>query len=117
MFVRELADGDEIDQVLVVREASLRRRGDGSEYLRLSAGDRSGSVVAVASERVRELAELCERGTFMRLHGRFELHPRYGAQIALADVRQAEPHECDLDVLLDGPPRPVAGMEAALRDL
>jgi 3'-5' exoribonuclease len=117
MFVRELADGDKVDQVLVVREASLRRRGDGSEFLRLSVGDRSGSVVAVASERVRELAELCERGTFMRLRGRFELHPRYGAQIALADVRHAEPGECDLDVLLDGPPRPVAGMEAALREL
>src|SRR5689334_22383941 len=111
MFVRELADGDKVDQVLVVREASLRRRGDGSEFLRLSVGDRSGSGVGVASEGVRGLAELCERGTFMRLRGRFELHPRYGAQIALADLRHAEPDECDLDVLLDGPPRPVAGME------
>src|ERR687888_1524676 len=117
MFVRELADGDQIDQVLVVRETSLRRRGDGSEFLRLSVGDRSGSVIAVASERVRELADLCERGTFMHVRGRFELHPRYGPQIALAGVRQAEPHEYDLEVLLDGPPRPVAGMEAALRDL
>ena len=117
MFVRELADGDQIDQVLVVRETSLRRRSDGSEFLRLSVGDRSGSVVAVASERVRELAELCERGMFMRLRGRFELHPRYGAQIALADVRAAAREEYDLDLLLDGPPLPVAGMEAALRDL
>src|SRR5919201_721300 len=117
MFVRELADGDQIDQVLVVREAALRRRSDGSEFLRLSVGDRSGSVVAVASERVRELAELCERGMFMRVDGRFELHPRYGAQIALADVRAAAREEYDLDLLLDGPPRPVAGMEAALRDL
>ena len=117
MFVRELADGDQIDQVLVVRETSLRRRSDGSEFLRLSVGDRSGSVIAVASERVRELADLCERGTFMHVRGRFELHPRYGPQIALAGVRQAEPHEYDLEVLLDGPPRPVAGMEAALRDL
>jgi 3'-5' exoribonuclease len=117
MFVRELADGDQVDQVLVVREAALRRRSDGSEFLRLSVGDRSGSVVAVASERVRELAELCERGMFMHVRGRFELHPRYGAQIALADVRAAQPQDYDLDVLLDGPPRPVAGMEAALRDL
>jgi 3'-5' exoribonuclease len=117
MFVRELGDGDTVDHVLVVREASLRRRGDGSEFLRLSVGDRSGSVVAVASERVRELAALCERGTFMRLRGRFELHPRYGAQIAIADVVPAEPGGYELDVLLDGPPRPVAGMEASLRDL
>jgi 3'-5' exoribonuclease len=32
-------------------------------------------------------------------------------------VCAAEPQEDDLGVLLDGPPRPVAGMEAALRDL
>jgi 3'-5' exoribonuclease len=117
MFVRELADGQQVDQVLVVRESSLRRRSDGSEFLRLSVSDRSGSVVAVASERVRELSDLCEAGTFVHLWGRYELHPRYGAQIALADARAAEPGEYDLDLLLDGPPRPVAGMEAALRDL
>jgi 3'-5' exoribonuclease len=117
MFVRELADGDRIDQVLIVREAALRRRADGSEFLRLSVADRSGSVIGVANERVRELADVCQRGMFMRVRGHFELHPRYGAQIAVADVTPAEPRESDFDVLLDGPPRPVAGMEAALRDL
>jgi 3'-5' exoribonuclease len=117
MFVRELADGDPVDQVLIVREASLRRRSDGSEFLRLSVADRSGSVVAVASERARELAERCQRGTFMRVRGRFELHVRYGAQIAVDDVCPAQPADDDLGALLDGPPRPVAAMEAALRDL
>jgi 3'-5' exoribonuclease len=117
MFVRELEDGQKIDQVLVVRESSLRRRSDGSEFLRLSVGDRSGTVVAVASERVRELAEQCSAGTFAHVSGHYELHPRYGAQIALTGARPVEPDACDLDLLLDGPPRPVAGMEAALRDL
>jgi 3'-5' exoribonuclease len=117
MFVRELADGDEVDQVLVVRESALRRRGDGSEFLRLAVADRSGSVVAVAGERARELAALCEAGTFMHVRGRYELHPRYGRQIVLADARPAQPRGDDLDRLLDGPPRPVAGMEAALREL
>ena len=116
MFVRELSDGLEIDQVLVVRECSLRRRSNGSEFLRLMLGDRSGTVVAVADDRVRELADACEGG-FVHVRGRYELHPRYGAQIVLADVKQAHEGEYDLSALLDGPPRPVAGMEAALRDL
>jgi len=51
------------------------------------------------------------------LTGRFELHPRYGAQITLRSLRPAEPHEYELDELLDGPPRSVAQMEASLRDL
>ena len=117
MFVRELADGQDVDQVLVVREATLRRRSDGSEILRLSLGDRTGVVVAVATERTRELAAVCETGRFVHVSGRYELHPRYGAQIALSSAREAQPRECDVDALLDGPPRAVSGMEAALRDL
>jgi 3'-5' exoribonuclease len=117
MFVRELEDGQEIDQVLVVRESALRRRSDGSEFLRLTVADRSGTAVAVARERVGEFAAVCEAGSFVRLSGRFEVHPRYGAQIAVTLARSAEPDEHDLERLLDGPPRPVAGMEAALRDL
>jgi 3'-5' exoribonuclease len=117
MFVRELSDGLQIDQVLVVRECALRRRSDGSEFLRLTLGDRSGTVVAVGEERVRELAHACQGAGFVHVRGRYELHPRYGGQIVLAGVRKAHESEYDLDVLLDGPPRPVAGMEAALRDL
>jgi 3'-5' exoribonuclease len=117
MFVRELSDGAEVDQVLVVRECSLRRRGDGSEFLRLTLGDRSGTVVAIADEAARDLAGACEGVSFVSVRGRYELHPRHGAQIVLSGARPAREGEYDLDVLLDGPPRPVAGMEAALREL
>jgi 3'-5' exoribonuclease len=117
MFVREFVDGQEIDQVLLVREHELRSRRDGSEYLKLSLGDRTGVVAAVVNDGARELAPVCAAGTCVRVAGRYELHPRYGAQITLHRLRLAESHECDLDELLDGPPRPVEGMEAALRDL
>jgi 3'-5' exoribonuclease len=117
MFVRELSDGVEIDQVLVVRECSQRRRSDGSEFLWLMLGDRTGTVVAIAGERIRELASACEGAGFVHVRGRYETHPRHGAQIALADLRAAQEGEYEPDALLDGPPRPVAGMEAALRDL
>jgi 3'-5' exoribonuclease len=117
MFVREFAEGLEIDQVLLVRERGLRTRRDGSELLRLTLGDRTGTVVAIASEGAPEPAGACAPGTCVRVAGRYELHPRFGPQIALRALRDAEPHEYDLDELLDGPLRPVAGMEAALRDL
>jgi len=38
--------------VLLVRGADLRRRRDGSEYLKLTLGDRSGSVSAVVREEL-----------------------------------------------------------------
>jgi 3'-5' exoribonuclease len=117
MFVRELAEGQEIEQVLLVRERELRKRGDGSEYLKLSLADRTGAIAGIASDGARELAALCDQERFLHVSGRYELHPRHGAQITVRGLRSAEPHEYDLDQLLDGPLRPVAGMEAALRDL
>jgi 3'-5' exoribonuclease len=113
MFVRELADGQEIDQVLLVRACEQRTRSDGSPFVKLSLADRTGTVTGIVTDDAREHAA----GTFVHVAGRYEVHPRYGAQIAVAALRPAEAGEYELDDLLDGPARPVANMEAALRDL
>jgi len=60
--VKEMSDGCEIDQVLLVREAELRKRRDGAEYLRLSLGDRTGSVAAVVWDGVAECAPQARAG-------------------------------------------------------
>jgi 3'-5' exoribonuclease len=117
MFVRELSDGQELEKVLLVRGCELRAKRDGTEFLRLSLADRTGAVAAIVTERARELEPVCEPGVCVAVDGRFELHPRYGPQIALRSLRAAEPDEYDLTELLDGPPRPAEHMEAALRDL
>jgi 3'-5' exoribonuclease len=117
MFVRELSEGQEIERVLLVRAAELRSRGDGTELLRLSLGDRTGAVVGIVTERARELAPVCEIGACVAVDGRYELHPRYGPQLVLRSLRAAEPGEYDLDELLDGPARSAEQMEQALRDL
>ena len=42
VLVRDFTDGQEVDQVLLVRAAEVRCRRDGSEFLRLVLGDRTG---------------------------------------------------------------------------
>ena len=117
MFVRELVDGQEIDRVLLVRERELRAKRDGSSFLKLSLGDRTGSVPAVAWDGGAELAAVCEVGACVRVAGQFTVHPRYGPQLTLRALRPAHPEEYDVSELLDGPPHPVARMEQDLRDL
>jgi 3'-5' exoribonuclease len=117
MFVRELTDGQEVDQVLLVRERECRTKRDGGEYLRLSLGDRTGTIGAIVWERVREAAACCQIGAPVRVAGRYGLHPRYGAQLAIRAVRAAEPGEFAFEDLLDGPPRSARQMEADLREL
>ena len=117
MFVRELVDGQDIAQVLLVRERELRVGGDGGEYLRLMLGDRTGAVAAVVKEHVPDLAPLCEAGAPVAVEGRYAVHPRYGPELTLRSLRRAEAHEYDLADLVDGPARPVRHMEQALREL
>jgi 3'-5' exoribonuclease len=117
MFVRELSDDQEIDQVLLVRERSLRTKRDGSEQLRLVFGDRTGSVPAVVREDIAAILPVCEPGSCVRVSARYGIHPRYGAELVLHAVRPAAADEYELADLLDGPPRPPDGMEADLREL
>jgi 3'-5' exoribonuclease len=117
MFVRELADGQELEKVLLVRAGELRSKRDGSEYLRLSLADRTGAVVAIVRDHARELAPLCEPGGCVAVGGRLEVNPRYGPELVVETLRRADPREYDLADLLDGPPRTASQMEAALREL
>ena len=117
MLIRELEDGAEIDQVLLVREAEVRQRRDGSDYLRVVLGDRSGQLAAMVWDRVAEIGALAQAGQPLHVRGRFSVHPRYGPQLNLRGVEVAEAGSYELDELLDGPQRDVSQMEAEVREL
>ncbi len=117
MLIREATDGTDIDQVLLVREVERRVRRDGGEFLRITLGDRSGQVVAMVWDDVREVAALARVGAPVRVVGRYVVHPRYGAQLNLRAVCEAEEGTYVLDDLSGGPARAAAQMEADLRQL
>jgi 3'-5' exoribonuclease len=98
MLVREFAEGQEIDQVLLVRGGP-----------RPKLGDRTGTVAAAVAAG----ADCClEPGSLVRVTGRFA-----GGELEVRTARAAVDGEYDLADLLDGPPRAATGMEADLREL
>lgn len=103
--------------MLLIRARELRTKRDGEEYLKVTLGDRTGSVSANLWDGVAELAGACEAGKPVRAAGRFCVHARYGPQLALRALRLAQPEEVEWSRLLDGPPRSAAQMEADLRQL
>jgi 3'-5' exoribonuclease len=117
MFVRELQDGAEVECVLVVRAAELRAKRDGGQFLRLSLGDRTGSLPANVWDGVAAAAEVAIVGAPVRVSGRVQVSGRYGAELRLRAIGAAEPGSFDLANLVDGPPRSAAQMEADLREL
>jgi len=105
MLVRELTDGCEIDQVLLVREVEVRQKRDGREFLKLALGDRTGSVAATIWDGVAELLDHIRPGVPVRVIGRYADHPRYGAEITVRALRRPADGSFDPADLLDGPPR------------
>jgi 3'-5' exoribonuclease len=117
MLIRELTDGDEVDQAALVREVETRLKRDGGEYLRVTFADRSGQLAAMVWEAIADLKPLLRAGEPVWISGRYSVHPRYGPQLNLRSVREAQEGSFDPDDLMPGPVRDIAEMEAALREL
>jgi 3'-5' exoribonuclease len=116
VFVRDLTDGQQLDQVLLVRASELRTKKDGGTFLKLTVGDRTGALTVNVWDDVEAHQELCVRGRPVHVRGVYERHPKWGPQ-ARARFSPAEPGTFDEADLLDGPPRGPQSMEADLREL
>ena len=117
MKVRQMTDGCDVAQALLVREVELRRRREGTDYLKLLLGDCSGQVPAVIRENVAHASGICRPGEVVFVAGRYGLHARYGPQLEVHRVRSATEGEYDPSELHGGPARAPGQMEADLRAL
>ncbi len=107
-----------IAQALLVREAEVRRRRDGGDYLKLTLGDRTGSVPAMVWEEGGDARECCGAGEVVHDHRPVSRSTRAsGLSSRSSRLRRAEDHEYRRDELLDGPGRAAEQMESDLREL
>jgi 3'-5' exoribonuclease len=116
-FVRDLADGQEVDSIFVVRAHSRRQKRNGEPFLKLRLGDLTGSVEAVVWDGVEELAPVCGSGSIVRVLGRYSVDERYGAALTVRRMRAAAEGEYDLAELTEGSPVPYAQLCADLDSL
>jgi 3'-5' exoribonuclease len=117
MCLSDLTDGQDFTLFCVLRAREERSRRDGGRYLKLTLGDRSGTVPAVMWDGVEAVPESCRSGSVVHVEGRFERHPRFGPEVTVTGLRLARDGEAELDALTAGPPLSVEQMEADLRDL
>jgi 3'-5' exoribonuclease len=117
IFVRDLADGQSVDSVFVVRERTRRQKKNGEAFLKLQLGDVTGAVEAVLWERVDELFDHCCPGGIVRVLGSYSVDPKYGSSLTVRALRPAEAGEFEACDLEEGPTRSVEQMEDGLREL
>ena len=85
-----------------------RAQRDGGEWLKLSLGDRTGSVTAVVREGAAQLRELCRPGGAVRVAGRYVVDPRHGPQLVVRSIEPAAEGTYSPADLHDGPQRSAA---------
>jgi 3'-5' exoribonuclease len=85
--------------------------------LKLTLGDRTGSVPAVVWEDIDHALALCRLGEPVHVVGRYSARDRHGAQLLVQGLRAAVDGEYAREELIDGPTRGAAQMEADLRGL
>ena len=116
-FVRDLADGQEVNEVFVVRGHTRRQRRNGEPFLKLQLGDTTGAVEAVIWDEVEVLAPICPTGSVVRILGRYAVDERYGAAVTVKRMRVAAEDEYELADLTEAPARPYEEMAAGLAAL
>jgi 3'-5' exoribonuclease len=117
VFIRDLADGQQIAAAFVVRGRERRQKRDGSDWLQLVLADRTGRVQAKLWEGVDEVFDLCPAGSIVLVQGRYSIHERYGASITLQALRVAGDGDYDSADLLEVAEIPVERLEGDLREL
>jgi 3'-5' exoribonuclease len=117
MQLRQLQVGASVAMALLVREAKVRTRREGGELLKLTLGDRTGSVPAVVLDGVEAARDACRAGEVVFVVGSFEDQAPFGARLVVEAVRRAAEHEYDRGELIDGPGRAADALEADLRGL
>ncbi|MEX2025372.1 MAG: OB-fold nucleic acid binding domain-containing protein, partial [Thermoleophilaceae bacterium] len=115
--VRDLVDGQAVDSVFEVRDATRRQKKNGDPFLKLQLGDATGQVEAVVWDDVEAVAALATAGTVVRVLGSFSDDARYGRSITLRRLRPAEPREYDPADVHASAPIPYAQMAAGLDEL
>jgi 3'-5' exoribonuclease len=115
--LRNLQDGQRVKGAYAVRARELRRKRNGEPWLRLTLGDTSGTVEAVAWEEAEALYALAAPGSCVHVAGSFELSERWGAKIKLTALREANAEEYEVADLACGSEVPFDRLEADLREL
>jgi 3'-5' exoribonuclease len=110
--IRNLTEGVVVNQVMLVRSHELRNTRTGSEFLKLTLSDRSGTVPGVVWDGVSDARSLVCVGEPLRVIGTYSKGDRYGFQLTVRELHV--PAEVDWSYLVDGPETPAHELELAL---
>jgi 3'-5' exoribonuclease len=113
-FVRDLADGDNLDEVYLVTDKQLRANRNGNLYLQVELRDRTGSISARLWNAGEHLFRSFEGGDFVRAKGKVQLF-QGALQVILSHLDRVETEKVDLGDFLPHTEQDVSKLLERLR--
>src|SRR5271168_2701552 len=114
-FIADLHSEQTITGFFLVQEKEIRNTRAGKSYLRLSLGDRSGTIEAVMWDQFEASAKDISRDDIVKVSARVEIY-RNKPQMTLQQLRLAKPEEVDLADFLPHTKEDVGKLWAQLLD-
>ncbi|RUL87745.1 HD domain-containing protein [Tautonia sociabilis] len=115
-YVKQLANGEAVDEVFLVAEKQLRSNRQGQLYLHLDLRDRSGTIGARLWNATEEQARSFDAGDYLRARGKVQIF-QGAAQLILSQIEPTSAEGLDPGEFLPRAARGAAEMTARLRQL
>ena len=115
-YVKQLANGEAVDEVFLVAEKQLRSNRQGQLYLQLDLRDRSGTIGARLWNASEEQSRTFDTGDYVQARGKVQLF-QGAAQLILTHVEPTSADLVDPGEFLPQATRGVAEMTARLRQI
>lgn len=88
-FVKELSDGDSVDQIFLASEKQLRTNRNGNLYLQVRLSDKTGSITAMLWNANQKHADGFDNGDYVRVQGTSQLY-NGGMQVLAKQVSKSD---------------------------
>src|SRR5579883_2057576 len=113
-YVREMADGDVIEEVYLTSDKQLRANRNGNLYLQLELRDRTGAISARLWNAGEHLFRSFEAGDFLLVKGKVQLF-QGALQMILSGLERVPSEQVDLSDFLPHTEQDVSKLYERLR--
>jgi len=115
-FIKQLADGENIEEVFLIVDKQLRANRNGNLYLQLELRDRTGSISARLWNAGEPIIRSFEEGDFLLVKGKVQLF-QGALQIILNHVDRVPPEKVELAEFLPHTEQDISKLYERLRVL
>ncbi|MGA7276309.1 MAG: HD domain-containing protein [Desulfocapsaceae bacterium] len=115
-FIKDLSEGEQLDELFMVKAARLGETRTGKPYLSLQFSDSSGEISGPAWDNAEALEKTCSVGAIVRVRGSVQTY-REKLQLKVDDISAVEQGEYRMDDFIPASRRRPESMETELFEL